>query len=100
MRVAYQAGVIKALADLGISFDHVDGASGGTINLAMLLSGLTPDEMIARWVSLDVYKFVSLMPFAKSASSEGFEAVGDARGLVDFVFPDLGIDIEKIRACT
>ena len=40
MRVAYQAGVIKALAEAGIDFDHVDGASGGTINLAMLLSAL------------------------------------------------------------
>ncbi len=100
MRVAYQAGVIKALAEAGIQFDHVDGASGGTINLAMLLSGLTPDEMIARWETLDVHKFVSLMPFAKYASPKGLEAMGDARGLVDDVFPHLGIDIAAIRACT
>lgn len=100
MRVAYQAGVLKALAEADIEFDHVDGASGGTINLAMLLSGLTPDEMIARWESLDVHKFVSLMPFAKYASAQGLEAMGDARGLVNDVFPHLGIDIDKIRACT
>jgi len=97
MRVAYQAGVIKALAEAGIAFDHVDGASGGTINLAMLLSGLTPDEMIARWESLDVHRFVSLMPFAKSASMQGLEAMGDARGLLEYVFPHLGIDIARIR---
>jgi predicted acylesterase/phospholipase RssA len=100
MRVAYQAGVIKALAESGIEFEHVDGASGGTINLAMLLSGLTPDEMIARWETLDVHKFVSLMPFAKYASPQGLEAMGDARGLVNDVFPHLGIDMAKIRACT
>ena len=100
MRVAYQAGVIKALAEAGIAFDHVDGASGGTINLAMLLSGLTPDEMIARWESLDVHRFVSLMPFAKSASMQGLEAMGDARGLLEYVFPHLGIDIARIRACS
>ena len=100
MRVAYQAGVIKALAEAGIQFDHVDGASGGTMNLAMLLSGLTPDEMIARWKSLDVHKFVSLMPFAKYTSPKGLEAMGDARGLVNDVFPHLGIDIATIRACT
>ena len=100
MRVAYQAGVIKALAEAGIEFDHVDGASGGTINTAMMLSGLTPNEMIARWESLDVHKFVSLMPFAKYASAQGLEAMGDARGLVNDVFPHLGIDIGKIRACT
>jgi predicted acylesterase/phospholipase RssA len=99
MRVAYQAGVLKALAEAGIEFSHVDGASGGTINLAMMLSGLSPDEMIARWESLDVHKFVSVMPFAKYVSPQGLEAMGDARGLVNDVFPHLGIDIAKIRAC-
>ncbi|MFZ0745563.1 MAG: patatin-like phospholipase family protein [Terracidiphilus sp.] len=99
MRVAYQAGVLKALAEAGIEFNHADGASGGTINLAMMLSGLSPDEMIARWESLDVHKFVSLMPFAKYTSPQGLQAMGDARGLVDDVFPHLGIDIEKVRAC-
>ena len=100
MRVAYQAGVLKALAEAGIEFSHVDGASGGTMNLAMMLSGLSPDEMIARWKSLDVHKFVSVMPFAKGMSPQGLEAMGDARGLINDVFPHLGIDIDKIRACT
>src|SRR5690606_13055605 len=62
MRVAYQAGVLRALAEHGIEFDHVDGASGGTINLAMLFSGLTPEEMCGRWQSLDPKWFVSLPP--------------------------------------
>jgi predicted acylesterase/phospholipase RssA len=100
MRVTYQAGVLKALAEAGITFTHADGASGGTINLAMLLSGLTPDEMIARWESLDIHRFVSMMPFAKYTSPKGFEALGDARDIVNYVFPHLGIDIDKIRACT
>ncbi len=100
MRVAYQAGVLKALAEAGIEFSHVDGASGGIMNLAMMLSGLSPDEMIARWKSLDVHKFVSVMPFAKYVSPQGLEAMGDARGLINDVFPHLGIDIDKIRAST
>jgi predicted acylesterase/phospholipase RssA len=99
MRVAYQSGVLKALAEAGLAFSHADGSSGGTINLAMMLSGLSPDEMITRWESLDVHQFVSLMPFAKYTSSQGLEAMGDARGIVDHVFPHLGIDIEKIRSC-
>ena len=41
MRVAYQAGVIRALAEAGVAFEHADGTSGGIINLAMLLSGRT-----------------------------------------------------------
>lgn len=32
MRVAYQAGAVKALIDEGLRFSHADGASGGTIN--------------------------------------------------------------------
>ncbi len=100
MRVAYQAGVLKALDEAGITFFHADGASGGTINLAMLLSGLTPDEMVARWETLDVHKFVTLMPLAKYANPAGPVAMGDATGLVNDVFPHLGIDMDKIRACT
>ena len=49
MRVAYQAGVLRALHEAGLSFFHADGTSGGTINLAMLLSGLSPEEMSERW---------------------------------------------------
>lgn len=99
MRVAYQAGVLRALAEEGIEFDHADGTSGGTMNLAMLLSGLSPKEMTERWETLDVHNFVSFMPFAKYTSSKGLEAMGDARGVVDHVFPHLGIDFEKIRSC-
>ena len=50
MRVAYQAGVLKALQLAGLTFCHGDGTSGGIMNLAMLLSGLTPDDMCRRWV--------------------------------------------------
>ena len=44
MRVAYQAGVFKALGEFGLRFAHGDGTSGGTMNLAMMLSGLSPDD--------------------------------------------------------
>ncbi|PWU12194.1 MAG: patatin [Terriglobia bacterium] len=98
MRVAYQAGVLRALAEEGITFQHADGTSGGTINLAMLLSGLSPIEMVERWETLPVRDFVSFLPFEKYFSSEGVAAMGDARSLVERVFPHLGIDIAKIRA--
>ena len=49
MRVAYQAGVIRALFEAGLTFAHADGTSGGTINLAMLFSGLSAVEMCDRW---------------------------------------------------
>ena len=98
MRVAYQAGVLKALAEEGICFHHADGTSGGTINLAMLFSGLSPEEMCARWRTLPVRDFVSFMPFHKYLNATNMMAMGDADGIINKVFPHLGVDVEKINA--
>jgi len=98
MRVAYQAGVLRALSEAGLSFAHADGTSGGTINLAMLLSGLSPVEMCDRWRTLQVKEFVSFMPGQDYLKAWNLQAFGDARGVRQGVFPHLGIDIEKIRA--
>lgn len=59
MRVAYHAGVLRALEEAGLRFSHVDGTSGGIINTAMVLSGLTPTEMCDRWRSLNVKDSIS-----------------------------------------
>lgn len=98
MRVAYQAGVIRALHEWGISFDHVDGASGGTMNLAMLLSGLAPEEMCDRWQTLDPRAFVSLPPLRELIDATGMAGWGDADGIRERVFPHLGIDAGAIRS--
>ncbi len=98
MRVAYQAGVIRAMLEEKLCFHHADGTSGGTMNLAMLLSGLTPEEMGDRWRSLDVKKFVSMLPFDEYLRLHKMEAMGDADSIINHVFPHLGIDLEKIRA--
>lgn len=97
MRVAYQAGVLKALDEAGLRFFHGDGTSGGTMNLAMLLSGLTPDEMCERWRSLRVRDFASLLPFKDYLKGLRVPALGDADGIVQKVFPHLGIDPGRIR---
>lgn len=98
MRVAWQAGVLKAFDEAGLRFHHGDGCSGGTINLAMLMSGLTPDEMCARWRSLNVREFVSLLPMRHYLKGLHAPALGDADGIVGKVFPHLGIDVARIRA--
>ena len=100
MRVAYQAGVLLALEEAGLCFHHVDGTSGGTINLAMLLSGLTPAEMVARWKSLDPKNFIGLMPLADYLRGPDLPAMGSADGIVDKVFPHLGIDLARINDAT
>jgi predicted acylesterase/phospholipase RssA len=100
IRVAYQAGVLLALEQAGLAFTHADGTSGGTINLAMLFSGLTPMEMCDRWRSLKVRDFVSFVPFLKYLNAADMMAMGDADGIVEKVFPHLGIDVAKINAAT
>ncbi|ACB34138.1 Patatin [Leptothrix cholodnii SP-6] len=100
MRVAYQAGAVKALFDEGLRFSHADGTSGGTINLAALLSGLTPDELCARWRSLPVTGFAALRPLPEYLRGTRMSAVGSADGLIEKVYPALGISIERIRAAT
>jgi NTE family protein len=99
MRVAWQAGVIRALAEAGLTFDHVDGTSGGIMNAAMLLSGISPDDMGERWSTLDVKGFGSPLPLAEYVKGPtNLVALGDADGVRRHVFPHLGIDVARIRA--
>lgn len=97
MRVAYQAGVLKAFEEAGLAFGHVDGTSGGTINTAMLFSGVTPGDMCERWRTLNVRDFVSLMPLRAYGNPLKISAMGDADGIVGKVFPHLGIDVARIN---
>lgn len=99
MRVAWQAGVMAALDEAGIEIGHVDGTSGGIINAAMLLSGNKPSEMCERWITLDVRRFFSparLKTYLRGPAAA--PAFGDADGIVDHVFPHLGVDSDRIRA--
>lgn len=98
MRVAYQAGVIRALVESGLCFAHADGTSGGTINLAMLFSGLSPEQMCDRWRTLKVADFVSLMPLEEYLRAPQLMGMGDADGIIGKVFPHLGIDVARINA--
>jgi predicted patatin/cPLA2 family phospholipase len=100
MRVAYQAGAVKALFDEGLRFSHADGASGGTINLAALLSGVTPDELCDRWRALSVTDFAALRPATEYLHMASMRALGSADGMVEKVYPALGIDLDRIRAAT
>lgn len=97
MRVAWQAGVLKALEEAGLGFHHADGTSGGTLSLAMLLSGLSPDEMCGRWRALRLRDFVSPLPLGAYLRGR-LPGLAGADGLRRKVFPQLGIDVERIRA--
>lgn len=98
MRVAYQAGALLALEEAGLRFTHIDASSGGTINLAMHLSGLTPAEMCERWRSLNPLGFMALLPPGQYLRSFRWPALGGASGVAGKVFPHLGIDAARIRS--
>src|SRR6476469_10724303 len=98
-RLAYHAGVLKALEEEGLSFHHVDGTSGGIFGTAMLASGVTPVEACRRWRKLKLDGFMGVMPF-KDAHFKTSQLFNGAEGIRKSIFPELGIDIEKINANT
>lgn len=95
--MAYQAGVLVALERAGLSYAHADGTSGGTMNLAMLLSGLAPAEMCERWRTLNVRGFATLPPLRRLLRGPPYPALGSSEGIRGRVYPHLGIDVECIR---
>jgi len=99
-RLSYQAGVIIALEEEGLSFSHFDGTSGGIFNTAMLSSRIEPRDMGTRWRKVNVMNFSSLLPFRSYFSKNTFAAFGDADGIINKVYPTLGIDVPKMNANT
>jgi predicted patatin/cPLA2 family phospholipase len=97
MRVAYQAGVLAALEQAGLRFHHSDGASGGTMNLSMLLAGQSSAEMCERWRTLDPRQFSSALPIAGYVRTPHWPGLGSGRGIREKVFPHLGVDPDLIR---
>lgn len=98
MRVAWQAGVVRALAEEGLHFDHVDGTSGGILTAGMLLSGVSPEDMCRNWSGVNVKDFGSALPLGEYVKGPwSLPAIGDADGLLGKVFPALGIDDGEIR---
>ena len=99
MRVAWQTGVVRALKEHGLDFQHIDGTSGGIMTAGMLLSGQEPEEMAARWSDLDVQDFSSPLPLRQYLRGPWARpGLGDAEGVIRKVFPHLGVDTEKIRS--
>ena len=98
MRVAWQAGVLLALEEAGLAFDHYDGTSGGIMNTAAVMSGVTPADLCERWVTVPVRRFASLLPLRQYLNAPNLLGWGDADGLTGTVFPHLGIDVDTVRA--
>src|SRR3954469_14808246 len=102
LKVCYQAGVLQVwLDEAQLTFDHADGASGGTFNLAMYCQGMTGKQIADNWRNLDPFLPVDIntsgvWPFSRSLFTTD--------SLRSKVLPSWGIDWQKIRqsprACT
>lgn len=97
IRVAYQAGILKALEEEGMTFDHVDGTSGGIFNAAMLASGHAVDEMIDKWKSLPIKHFASLARFSDYLTPWKLKGLGDADNIQKKVLPHFGVKMDRIK---
>lgn len=99
LRLSYAAGALAEIFAQNIQFDYMDGTSGGSLNLAMLLSGLTIEEICERWRSFNtLMDTVSFSPLWELVHQKGFVAASSSTALREKGFPDLGIDFDKIRA--
>jgi predicted acylesterase/phospholipase RssA len=98
VKVAFQAGVMQVwLDEAGLTFDHADGASGGTFNLAMWAQGMTGKQIADAWrrtkpvegIALDIAQFPKLLWARSLFTLEGYR---------QHVFPTWGLDWKKINA--
>lgn len=97
LKVAFQAGVLQVwLDEAGLAFDHVDGASGGVFNLAMVCQGRSGREIADAWRRTPLLDGVS-------PNLPHFENIGFTRGLFSLdgyrrhIFPAWGLDWPAIQ---
>jgi predicted acylesterase/phospholipase RssA len=96
--LSYQAGILLALEEAGLEFQYLDGTSGGSLNMSMLLSGLNPAEICRRWRTLNLKDTIAFLPLKDYLKVENLEGLGDAKGFRNKVLPHFGIDTARIRA--
>ena len=98
IKVAFQAGVLQVwLDEAGLTFDHVDGASGGTFNLAMYCQGMSGAQIADNWRNLSPYLGVdfNLAEYGKLFYAESLFTLDRYR---EKVFPGWRLDWDRIRA--
>jgi predicted acylesterase/phospholipase RssA len=98
MKVAFQAGVLQVwLDEAGLTFDHADGASGGTFNLAMYCQGMSGARIADNWRNLSPHLGVdfNLDEYGKLFYAESLFTLDRYR---EKVFPGWGLDWDRIRA--
>jgi predicted patatin/cPLA2 family phospholipase len=98
IKVAFQAGVLQVwLDEAGLKFDHVDAASGGVFNLAMMCQDMSGLEIADNWRNIDPRAGISfnLREFPKLLYAESLFTLDAYR---ENVFKAWKYDWQKIRA--
>ena len=98
IKVSFQAGVLQVwLDEAGLEFDHVDGASGGVLNLAMMCQGMSGRQIADNWRNLNPRAGISFnaAQFPKLLYAESIFTLDNYRR---HVFPSWGLDWDKIHA--
>lgn len=98
IKVAFQAGVLQVwLDEAGLKFDHVDAASGGVFNLAMMCQEMNGLKIADNWRNLNPRAGISfnVTEFPKLIYAESLFTLDNYRS---HVFRDWGYDWDKIRA--
>lgn len=98
IKVAFQAGALQVwLDEAGLTFDHVDAASGGVFNLAMMCQGMTGLEIANNWRNMNPRAGVSFnaAAFPNLLYAESLSTLDNYR---KHVFTGWGLDWNKIRA--
>src|SRR6266516_1892462 len=98
MKVAFQAGVLQIwLDEAGITFDHVDGVSGGVFNLAMYCQGMTGTQIADNWRNLPMSLFEDFnwQQYTKLFYADSILRFDRFR---EQVFTGWGLDWDRIRA--
>jgi predicted acylesterase/phospholipase RssA len=100
IKVGYQAGCLQVLLDEAkLTFDHVDGASGGCFNAALLANGMSGKQIADAWRTMNPFDMISfnLKEYYKLFWAR---SIGTLDGLKARCFPFWGLDWDRIRACS
>jgi predicted acylesterase/phospholipase RssA len=98
LKVAFQAGVLQVwLDEAELEFDHVDAASGGVFNLAMLCQGMSGGEIADNWRGLPARSLLDIN-WRRPLRLVGGESIARLHNLRRKLFPLWGIDFERIRS--
>lgn len=98
IKVAFQAGVLQVwLDEAGLKFDHVDAASGGVFNLAMMCQGLSGTQIANNWRNTNPRAGISFnySEFPKLLYAESMFTLDAYR---ENVFTGWSYDWDRIRA--